>query len=284
MGGTLFNIQKFSVQDGPGLRTTVFFKGCNLRCRWCHNPESWDPNPQLLKCSEKCTGCGVCLQVCTREHCILCGDCAETCIAGARSVCGREYTVEEVLAQILKDRVFYEKSGGGVTCSGGECMLQPDFLAALLAACRREGISTAVDTAGCVSFARFEKVLPYTDLFLYDIKCISPELHREYTGADNARILENYRRLLALGKRVWVRIPVIPGFNDPPEEMAKLRAFLAQYRPEKVELLAYHDLGRSKHEAAGYGPAWESRTPTQTEMEQLKAFFQEEGLCVILDN
>lgn len=278
MQETLFDIQKFSIQDGPGLRTTVFFKGCNLRCRWCHNPESWMPVPQLLKFQDKCTNCGVCSQVCTSETCTLCGACAETCIAGARSVCGKEYTAEEVMTLILKDKPFYEKSGGGVTFSGGECMLQPEFLAELLQACRQAGISTAVDTAGCVPYRYFEQILPYTDLFLFDIKCISPELHKEFTGADNGVILENFRRLLSSGTRIWVRIPVIPGFNDTPEEMAKLRSFLAQYRPQKVELLPYHSLGVSKHQAAGYGAAWESRTPTPEEMDTLRAFFKEEGL------
>ena len=278
MQGTLFNIQKFSIQDGPGLRTTVFFKGCNLRCRWCHNPESWLSAPQLLKAQDKCTGCGVCRQVCTREECILCGACAEICIAGARSICGRGYTVDEVMSQILKDRPFYDKSGGGVTFSGGECMLQPEFLAALLHACRQAGISTAVDTAGCVPYEHFQQILPDTDLFLYDIKCISPELHKAFTGVNNGVILENYCRLLAAGARIWVRIPVIPGFNDTPEELEKLRFMLAQYRPEKVELLPYHSLGSSKHRAAGYGSAWESRTPTDVEMNALRAFFEEEGL------
>lgn len=179
---------------------------------------------------------------------------------------------------ILKDTPFYEKSGGGVTFSGGECMLQPEFLAELLQACRQAGISTAVDTAGCVPYEYFEQILPYTDLFLYDIKCIPHQLHKEFTGADNGVILENYRRLLSSGARVWVRIPVIPGFNDTLEEMAKLRSFLAQYRPQKVELLPYHSFGVSKHQAAGYGAAWESRTPTQTEMDNLSAFFKEEGL------
>ena len=278
MQGTLFDIQKFSLQDGPGLRTTVFFKGCNLRCRWCHNPESWIPAPQLLKFEEKCTGCGVCSQVCDREECTLCGACAETCIAGARSICGREYTAEEVMTLLLKDAPFYEKSGGGVTFSGGECMLQPGFLAELLCACRKKGISTAVDTAGCVPYQCFEQILPDTDLFLYDIKCISSELHKEFTGVDNGVILENYHRLLSSGARVWVRIPVIPGFNDTREEMAKLRSVLAEHRPEKVELLAYHTLGKSKHQAAGYGASWESSVPTEEEMGALRAFFKEEGL------
>ena len=276
--GIVFNIQKFSVHDGPGLRTTVFFKGCNLRCRWCHNPESWLPAPQLLKFKEKCTGCGLCREVCSREDCILCGECACICIAGARSVCGKEYTVEQVMEQVIADKAFYEKSGGGVTFSGGECMLQPAFLAALLKACREAEISTAVDTASCVPFDRFERILQDTDLFLHDIKCVSPDLHKAYTGVDNTLILENYRRLLAGNARVWVRIPVVPGFNDRPEEMEKIRAFLAENPPEKVELLAYHDLGVAKHMAAGFEEPWETHAPSEEQMQTLRAYFAEVGL------
>lgn len=276
--GIVFHIQKFSVYDGPGLRTTVFFKGCNLRCRWCHNPESWRAEPQLLRFQEKCTGCGLCRQVCTRESCTLCGECTQVCTAGARALCGKGYTVEEVMAQVRSDRAFYDKSGGGVTFSGGECMLQPEFLMELLKVCRKEGICTAVDTAGCVPFERFERILPHTDLFLFDIKCVSPGLHKAFTGADNARILENYRRLLARNARVWVRIPVVPGFNDDLDEMAKIRTFLAENPPEKVELLPYHDLGVAKHGAAGWGASWESHPPTEERMQTLKAYFAEEGL------
>ena len=276
--GTVFNIQKFSVHDGPGLRTTVFFKGCNLRCPWCHNPESWRPEPQLLFFREKCTGCGLCREVCGRESCTLCGGCAQVCTAGARAVCGREYTVRQVMDQVLADKAFYDKSGGGVTFSGGECMLQPEFLAELLRACRSAGISTAVDTAGCVPFERFERILPDTDLFLYDIKCVSPALHKAYTRVDNSRILENYRRLLAEKARVWVRVPVIPGFNDDPREMEKIRAFLAENPSEKVELLAYHDLGAAKGPAAGREETWEGRAPTQEQMQALRAYFAEVGL------
>ena len=277
--GVVFNIQKFSVHDGPGLRTTVFLKGCNLRCRWCHNPESWDPHPQLLYFSEKCEKCGLCRQVCPTKgkDCVLCGDCAQVCVNGARVLSGRIYNVEQVMETVLSDRAFYEKSGGGVTFSGGECMLQPEFLGALLKACKREGISTAVDTAGCVPYDRFERILPDTDLVLFDIKCVSPELHRQFAGVDNGLILENYQRLLAAGARVWARIPFVPGFNDGPE-MAKIRAFLAQNSPEKTEILPYHDLGVSKHAAAGYGPGFRTDTPTAGQLQTLRAHFTEAGL------
>ena len=278
--GVIFHIQKFSVHDGPGLRTTVFFKGCNLRCRWCHNPESWLPNPQMMRFTEKCTGCGLCHGVCPTkgENCTLCGLCTEVCTPGARSISGKVCTTGQVMAQIHADRAFYEKSGGGVTFSGGECMLQPEFLSALLKACREEGISTAVDTAGNVPYERFAEILIDTDLVLYDIKCITPALHRTFTGVDNSLILENYRRLLADGARVWVRIPVVPGFNDSMDEMGKLRAFLEENRPEKLELLPYHDLGTGKFAAAGHGAPWQTQPPTDEYMQTLKAYFAEAGL------
>ena len=280
MTGTIFHIQKFSVHDGPGLRTTVFFKGCNLRCRWCHNPESWDAAPQMLKFSKECTGCGLCRDVCPTggENCTLCGLCAEVCTPGARAVSGKVYTIEQVMEQILADRAFYEKSGGGVTFSGGECMLQADFLAELLKACKTEGLSTAVDTAGNISYERFASIIPDTDLILYDIKCVTPERHKEFTGVDNRLILENYRRLLAENTRLWVRVPVVPGFNDSPEELEKIRGFLAENRPEKLELLAYHDLGVSKQTALGVASPWQTKTPTEETMNTLRAYFAEAGL------
>ena len=209
---TIFDIQRNSYVDGPGIRTTVFFKGCNLRCAWCHNPESQSPKPQMMFYKNKCMGCGKCKEKCPNhlESCELCGKCTLYCPHDAREICGKEYTVDEVMREILKDKAFYDHSGGGVTFSGGECMLQIDFLEDLLKECQKNGIHTAVDTAGYVPFEQFEQILPYTELILYDIKCFDSEKHKQYTGVGNELILENLKRLLATDKSVWIRIPIIP--------------------------------------------------------------------------
>lgn len=246
----IFDTQHASFVDGPGIRTTVFFKGCNLKCRWCHNPEGISPTRQLMIFRNKCTGCGRCAAVCKNSPCILCGRCADVCPNDARKICGEERGVEEVLSEIIKDKEFYKESGGGVTCSGGECMLQIGFLTEMLRLCKNENIHTAVDTAGNVPWERFEAVLPYTDLFLYDIKCITPELHQWGTGTDNALILENYLRLAGRAE-VCVRVPVIGSFNDGEEELQKISKFFKHHPPAKLELLPYHAMGEHKYEALG---------------------------------
>ena len=251
---TIFDIERSSFVDGPGIRTTVFFKGCNLRCEWCHNPESQSSKKEMLFYKNRCTGCGKCREKCrgSLEECTLCGECAIFCPQNARAICGREYTVEEVFREIEKDKPFYASTGGGVTFSGGECMLQADFLSGILKRCRENGIHTAVDTAGCVDFESFERIMPYTNMFLYDIKCIDSEKHKKYTGVGNELILENLKKLLMQGKKVWVRIPIIPSVNDSEEEMLLIRRFLENSGyPEKVELLGYHTLGENKYEAIG---------------------------------
>lgn len=254
MKGMLFDIQRASTVDGPGFRTTVFFKGCNLRCAWCHNPESQSAVPQLLFYQERCTHCGLCERVCPYglRKCDLCGKCADACPQEARSLCGMEYAVGDAMKKILPDRLFYQTSGGGATFSGGECMLQLGFLKELLDFCKKEKIHTAVDTAGAVPWRFFEEILPYTDMFLYDVKSMNSQRHKEYTGVGNEQILENLSRLLQMQKRVWVRVPIIPGVNDTLEEMRALRAFLlANGYPEKVELLPYHRMGEMKWKALG---------------------------------
>ena len=249
MNPLIFDIQRSSLVDGPGIRTTVYFKGCNLDCRWCHNPESKSAVRQIAFFEEKCTGCGVCKEVCLEPaECKACGECALYCAYGARKVYGKQYSVSELADIIAKDKNLYDRSGGGATFSGGECMLYPDFIAALASECKQNGISVAIDTAGCVEWSSFERVLPFVDIFLYDIKCIDEELHRKFTGRSNGLILENFERLTKTDKRIIVRVPVIPYFNEG-EQMEKIRDYLARFRVEKVEYLPYHDMGEGKKSA-----------------------------------
>lgn len=247
----IFDIERNSFVDGPGIRTTVFFKGCNLKCAWCHNPESQSFEKQMMFYKDKCVGCGKCKSICpNKEACALCGKCTFFCPKDARKVCGKEYTVEEVFSEVIKDKTFYDNSGGGVTFSGGECMLQVDFLTEILKKCKENNVHTAVDTAGHVPFENFEKVLPYTDLFLYDIKCFDKNLHKKYTGVTNDLILENLKKLFEKKAKVWIRIPVIKGVNDSVEEMQKIKNFLIECgTPEKIELLPYHKMGENKYNA-----------------------------------
>ena len=223
----------------------------------------------------KCTGCQTCKEKCPNslEKCTLCGECTLYCPNGAREICGKQYTADEVLDEVVKDRIFYDSSDGGVTFSGGECMLQLDFLLELLKACKENGIHTAVDTAGHVPFEYFEKIFPYTDMFLYDVKCVDGEKHKKYTGVDNGTILENLSRLLSLGKAVWVRIPIIPGVNDTKEEMLSVKKFLNAYgHPQKVELLPYHAMGEHKYAALGK-EAKPFLAPDEESMARLKENF-----------
>ena len=248
----IFDIQRNSFVDGPGIRTTVFFKGCNLRCKWCHNPESQSFDKQMMFYKDKCTGCGKCREVCPNhlQSCDFCGKCELYCPADARKVCGREYTPAEVFAEVIKDKAFYDNSGGGVTFSGGECMLQLDFLREILEKCKAAGIHTAVDTAGNVPWESFEKILPFTDLFLYDIKAFGAELHRKGTGVSNELILENLKNLSGRAD-IIVRIPVIGGYNDNDEEIRQIADFLKQIKIIKAELLPYHAMGEHKYTALG---------------------------------
>jgi len=241
----IFDIKRASTSDGPGIRTVIFFKGCNLDCFWCHNPEGKSKLAQIAYFKEKCKSCGACNNVSDGYESI-----ATVCPEGARKLYGKEYTVEELIRIINADKPFFDATGGGVTFSGGECMLYPEYLAALAASCKERGVSVAVDTAGCVPFSYFEEIMPYTDIFLYDVKCIDPELHKKGTGRDNALILSNLEKLLKAGKRVIVRVPVIPDFNEG-NELDRIKKFCAE-RDIPYELLPYHEFGESKKQALNH--------------------------------
>ena len=241
----IFDIKRASTTDGPGLRTVVFFKGCNLDCFWCHNPEGKSPLRQLALFREKCSGCGACRNVCeSPDECTACGRCVSVCAAQARRMYGQPYTEESLLDIFRADKPYYDATGGGVTFSGGECMLYPDFVAELAQRCRAEGISVAIDTAGHVPYASFEKVLQHADIFLYDVKCIDCDIHRKGTGVDNRLILDNLEKLRQTGRRIIIRTPEIPGFNMG-EEVDRVRTYCADRRLEH-EVLSYHAMGESK--------------------------------------
>lgn len=273
MRANIFDISKASYVDGPGIRTTVFFKGCNLKCAWCHNPESQSKKTEMLFYKNRCTGCGKCKEKCaySLEKCDFCGRCVLFCPHDAREICGKEYTVDEVFYEIVKDKSFYEASGGGVTFSGGECMLQIDFLEEILKKCKNEGIHTALDTTGHVSFDKFERILPYADMFLYDVKIVDFEKHKKYVGAPNELIFDNLKRLIALRKRVWVRVPVIAGINDTAEEILAIKELAKG--AEKIELLPYHAMGEHKYEALGK-PLTKFEVPTPEKMAELKKIIE----------
>jgi pyruvate formate lyase activating enzyme len=261
--GVTFNIQRFSTEDGPGIRTTVFFKGCPLRCAWCHNPEGIAPHPELMWYDVRCIGVRDCLDACPedaleltpdgmvidRERCTVCGACTDACPTGALEVIGREWTAAEVFTEVEKDAIFYETSGGGVTLSGGEPMMQVDFVLALARLCRQADIHVALDTCGVVGWERYKRVLPSIDLVLYDLKVLNADRHRAGTGVDNTTILDNARRIAGTGKPMWIRTPVIPGYTADEDNIAALADFIAGELPtvERWDLLAYTNLGQPKY-------------------------------------
>ncbi len=261
--GLTFNVQRFSTEDGPGIRSTVFFKGCPLRCAWCHNPEGLRPQPDLVWYDVRCIGARDCLKACPenaleltpqgmridRRRCTLCGACAQACPAAALEVIGRRWTVDDLLRELLKDQAFYETSSGGITCSGGEPMLQADFLSELLPRCREAGLHVALDTCGAISWERYESVLPWINLVLLDLKIMDDAAHRTATGIDNEIILSNARQMSARGIPLWIRTPVIPGYTADPANIRAIAAFIRDALPtvERWDLLAYTNLGRPKY-------------------------------------
>jgi pyruvate formate lyase activating enzyme len=264
MEAYLFNVQRFSTRDGPGIRTTAFFQGCNLRCPWCHNPESVSQEPKLQFFEDKCVSCGGCVSACGKgahtmeggKHrfdeslCVYCGTCALYCPKNALRCDARLHTPETLSNLLLRDLSYYQNSGGGVTASGGEPMLRADFIRALFSLLKEKGVHTAIDTAANVSWSEFEKVLPVTDLFLVDLKAIDAGTHKQYTGADNAQILRNIRLLSECGAGLEVRMPLIRGVNDSDEFAQRTAAFLTSLpSAPPVRLLAYHNYGLYKAES-----------------------------------
>jgi pyruvate formate lyase activating enzyme len=258
----IFDIKHFSTHDGPGIRTTVFLKGCPLSCLWCHNPESQSSQPELMYHPSLCIGCLECLKVCPQaaisqnggslhtdqKQCDLCGECVKVCFSAARELIGSQPSVHEILKEIKKDISFYDQSDGGVTFSGGEPLLQPMILLDLLKACKELDIHTTVDTSGYASQEVFQELLPWVDLFLYDLKAMDETLHKRLTGVSNQLILENLIWLSKLGKKVIIRVPVVPGFNDSPQEMQQLATFAAGLPSlSGIELLPYHPIGMEKY-------------------------------------
>ena len=261
--GLIFDIQRSSLHDGPGIRTAVFLKGCPLHCAWCHNPESQSNTKEISFRPEACAACGECVKTCqhgahrivdgvniyNRLLCEKCGDCVETCLYEALKVSGREQTVEEVLSVILRDRPFYEQSGGGLTISGGEPMLQPDFTLALLQAARAGGIHTCLDTCGWSGQRAYEQVLPFVNLFLFDYKTSDPVTHQKYTGVSNELILANLDYLYNQEAKIRLRCPLIPGINDTRAHLEGIASLHRRYpNLEGIDLMPYHNVGNAKYE------------------------------------
>lgn len=293
--GTVFNIQKFSTEDGPGIRSTVFLKGCSLRCLWCHNPESLSPRPQLVWHGKRCIGDLACLGACPRgalssgekgvvidrEKCEGCGACAHECPSGALEVLGREMSSVEVTDEVLKDRLFYEKSGGGVTFSGGEPTLQKDFLAAMLRAMRGAGVHAALDTCGQNRREVYEEIIQLADLVLYDLKSLDEDAHRRATGAGLDLILDNLRYIDSTGVPIWIRTPVIPGWTASGENIRRIARFISDEleHVERFDLLSYSNLCITKYEELGmeYGLR-DAPLMREAEMRELEAITLGEGV------
>jgi pyruvate formate lyase activating enzyme len=296
--GLIFDIKHFAVHDGPGIRTTVFVKGCPLRCMWCHNPESLTSTPQLLYTPSRCIGCGYCMKVCDNgahitvngKHevdwgkCEACGKCAAECYSGALEFAGREATVGEVMEEVMKDKVFYDNSKGGLTISGGEPLMQPEFTREVFKRAKESGIHTALDTSGYASWDVIEGVLEHVDLVLYDIKQMDSERHKEYTGVPNELIIENLKKIDTKGKPIWVRIPTIPRLNDSEDNFRKIGELLSGIKHlERVDILRYHKLAESKYEHTGKDYRLKGMdTPEKDEVEHLKDILEGYGILNVI--
>jgi pyruvate formate lyase activating enzyme len=294
--GLVFNIMRFSLHDGPGIRTTVFLKGCPLRCRWCHNPESQSREPEILYFDERCIHCGDCVLACPHgaldldqdrqpihhpELCLRCGKCVEACPSAARQLAGRWMTVAEVLTEVLKDEVFYDESGGGITISGGEPLQQADFVEALLAACKARRMHTVLDTSGFADPGVLRRVSEHVDLFFYDLKLMNSERHLRSTGVKNDLILQNLKMLAEGGSAVTVRVPILPGVNDDIENLDALSVYLSPLGVRDIDLLPYHELGNGKYRRLNLSYGMEgAEPPTTAELETIAARLRRDGFHV----
>lgn len=292
--GIVFDIQRMSVHDGPGIRTTIFLKGCSLRCKWCHNPESYLTSVQLQFTDEKCILCGKCVNICHKNihqisgnshkvafnQCDACGKCVDVCPSTALEMMGKSMTVEQIYREVEKDDVFFGDDGG-VTFSGGEVLVQIDFLEALLCRGKELGYHICVDTTGHAPFSSLERIIPYTDAFLYDVKAITPEIHKAGTGVDNGWILENLKKLSDLKQTIYIRIPLIKEYNGTEAEVTRMADFLQPLNIEGVTLMPYHVLGKSKRSMVGL-PAGDNLTaPSKEEMDAFRQIFLDRNITLI---
>jgi pyruvate formate lyase activating enzyme len=292
--GSVFNIQRYSIDDGPGIRTTVFFKGCPLRCAWCSNPESQHPSPQLMHRRSICKRCYRCVGACPlgainvgadgividRDLCDACGECVRACPHEAMRISGKNMTVDEVMAIVSRDADFYQDSGGGVTLSGGEVLVQPEFARTLLERCREAGFHTCIDTSGDGDTEELRGLIPLVDLFYFDIKHLDPRAHRAETGRPNERIQRNFELVAGSGLPVVVRVPVIPGFNDTVDAIADIADLVATRLPRgAIHLLPYHRYGQQKYEMLGLDYPMEAvEKPSQEFMEGARKIVEARGL------
>ncbi|MDD5311614.1 MAG: glycyl-radical enzyme activating protein [Dehalococcoidia bacterium] len=292
--GLIFNIQKYAIHDGPGIRTSVFMKGCPLYCKWCSNPESQRAHPEIMTYDIRCISCHRCEEICPVnaisfnekrrqidwEKCDNCFKCSGECPSKAIERIGNYLTVDEVLNEVLADEIFYRNSGGGMTVSGGEPLLQWEFVAELCRKAKEKGIHTVLDTCGFASWNVMEKVLKHVDLVLFDVKHMAATKHKEGTGVDNELIMSNAGKTAAL-VRTWFRVPLIPGFNDSPEDIRKIAEFARSLHIEKVSLLPYHELGSSKYAKIGKTYSMDGLIPTDEEkLKTATAIFESHGLKV----